>query len=151
RRELLARRAVAALGLVAEGEERLVAAGLGARARDLEHLVRAEVRALAAARRGGERAVVADVAAELRQRDEDLGRVRDEEARAALRAQRPRRLEQIGGVQLRKRKGIGPPQHACEHTQRVEAHVLVPLKRLNGAKSRLADVLSADERAALMR
>jgi 2-phospho-L-lactate/phosphoenolpyruvate guanylyltransferase len=33
----------------------------------------------------------------------------------------------------------------------MQAHVLVPLKRLNGAKSRLAAVLSADERAELMR
>jgi 2-phospho-L-lactate guanylyltransferase len=30
------------------------------------------------------------------------------------------------------------------------AHVLIPLKRLDDAKSRLAEVLSADERAALM-
>ena len=30
------------------------------------------------------------------------------------------------------------------------AHVLVPLKRLDGAKTRLAAVLSADERSALM-
>jgi 2-phospho-L-lactate guanylyltransferase len=33
----------------------------------------------------------------------------------------------------------------------VPAHVLVPLKRLNGAKTRLAEVLSPDERAELMR
>jgi 2-phospho-L-lactate guanylyltransferase len=33
----------------------------------------------------------------------------------------------------------------------VQTHVLVPLKRLNGAKSRLAAVLSPDERAELMR
>jgi 2-phospho-L-lactate guanylyltransferase len=33
----------------------------------------------------------------------------------------------------------------------VEAHVLVPLKALDRAKSRLADALSADERAELMR
>jgi 2-phospho-L-lactate guanylyltransferase len=33
----------------------------------------------------------------------------------------------------------------------VQAHVLVPLKRLNGAKSRLSAVLSPDERAELMR
>src|SRR5207237_693061 len=116
----VARRAIAALGLVAEGEERLVAAGVGARMRDLEHLVGGQECALAAARRGGERAVVADVAAQLRQRDEDLRRVRDEQA-LAVRA------------------------------QRVQAHVLVPLKRLNGAKSRLAAVLSPDERAALVR
>lgn len=33
----------------------------------------------------------------------------------------------------------------------VDAHVLVPLKRLDSAKSRLVDALSADERAQLMR
>ena len=33
----------------------------------------------------------------------------------------------------------------------MQAHVLVPLKRLNGAKTRLAAVLSPDERAELMR
>ena len=76
--ELLARGAVAELRLVPEREERLVAAGLGPRARDLEHLVRAHVRALAAARRLREGAVVADVAAELRQRDEDLWGVGDQ-------------------------------------------------------------------------
>ena len=76
--ELLARRPVAELGLVPEREERLVAAGLGALARDGEHLVGAHVGALAAARGLRERAVVADVAAELRQRDEDLRRVGDE-------------------------------------------------------------------------
>ncbi len=76
--ELLARGAVAALRLVAEREQRLAAAGRGAGARDVEHLVRGHVRTLAPARRRGERAVVADVAAELRQRDEDLRRVGDE-------------------------------------------------------------------------
>ena len=76
--ELLARGAVAELGLVPEREERLVATGLGSRARDLEHLVGAHVRALAAAGRLREGAVVADVPAELRERDEDLGRVGDQ-------------------------------------------------------------------------
>ena len=76
--ELLARGAVAALRLVPEGEERLVAAGLRPRARHLEHLVRPHVRALSAARGLREGAVVADVAAELRQRDEDLWGVGDQ-------------------------------------------------------------------------
>ena len=84
RRELLARRPVAQLGLVAEREERLAAAGALAGARDLEHLVDGQVGALAAARRARERAVVADVAAELRQRDEDLRAVGDERPGARL-------------------------------------------------------------------
>ena len=72
RRELLARDAVAQLGLVAEREQRLGAAGRGAGPSDREHLVDGQVRALAAARRSRERAVAADVAAQRRQRDEDL-------------------------------------------------------------------------------
>ena len=82
RGELVAGDAVAELWLVAEGEERLGAAGLGARARDRQHLVLGQVRPLAAAGRPGEGAVAADVAAERRQRDEDLGRVRDERRRS---------------------------------------------------------------------
>src|SRR5439155_14589139 len=126
------------------------AAGLGAGARDGQHLVRGQVRALAAARRRSEGAVVADVAAELRQRDEDLRRVRDEEPGAGG-AEPARRLQQIGGVELGERECVVSPHHACEHTQAMDAHVLVPLKRLNGAKTRLAAVLSPEERAALMR
>jgi hypothetical protein len=63
RRQLLARRAVAQLRLVAQGEQRLVTARLGAGAGDFEHLVAVEIDPLAAARRMGEGAVVADVAA----------------------------------------------------------------------------------------
>ena len=90
--QLLARDPVAQLGLVAEREERLGAAGRGAGARDREHLVLGQVRALAAPRRPRERAVAADVAAERRQRDEDLRRVGDEPAAAPPPA---RRREQV--------------------------------------------------------
>ena len=82
--ELLARGPVAQLGLVAEREERLVAAGVAALHGDREHLVGRHVAALAAARRPRERAVVADVAAEVRERDEDLGRERHERPWRAL-------------------------------------------------------------------
>ena len=80
RAQLLARDLVAQLGLVAEREERLATAGGRAGARDREHLLLRHERALAAARRPRERAVAADVAAERRQRDEDLRRVGDERA-----------------------------------------------------------------------
>ena len=80
RAQLLARDLVAQLGLVAEREERFAAAGRGAGARDREHLVLGHERALAAPGRPRERAVAADVAAQRRQRDEDLRRVRDERA-----------------------------------------------------------------------
>jgi hypothetical protein len=77
RSELVAGRAVAQLGLVSEREERLVTARLGTRPRNGEHFLLGHVRALAAPGRPRKRAVVADVPAELRQRDEDLGRVGD--------------------------------------------------------------------------
>ena len=72
---------VAQLRLVAEREEGFAAARCGAGPGDLEHLVEREVRALASPRRTGERAVAANVAAERRQRDEHLRRVRDEATR----------------------------------------------------------------------
>ena len=78
--ELVAGNPVAMLGLVAEREERLGAAGGGAGARDLEHLLHRQVGPLAPARRPRERAVAADVAAQRRQRNEDLRRVGDERA-----------------------------------------------------------------------
>ena len=80
--QLLARDPVAALGLVAEREQRLAATRRGAGACDLEHFVRGQVRPLAAARRPREGAVVADVPAELRQRDENLRRICDDGAPA---------------------------------------------------------------------
>jgi hypothetical protein len=82
RSQLLARRPVTALRLVAEREERFAATGDRPGPRDLEHLLLGHVRALAASRRPGEGAVVANVPAELRQRDEDLRRVRDDRAAA---------------------------------------------------------------------
>src|SRR5581483_3859542 len=84
RRELLARDAVAKLRLVPQREQRLAAAGRGAGAGDCEHLFLRHVRPLASLRRARERAVAADVAAELRQRNEDLRRVGDETPVAAL-------------------------------------------------------------------
>ena len=73
----LGRRRVAELGPLAQGEQRLVAAGLGARRGDGEHLVGREVRRLEPGRRPGERAVAAAVPAELGERDEHLGGVGD--------------------------------------------------------------------------
>ncbi len=73
--EFLARHAIAQLRLVAEGEQGLLAAGLLAGAGDGEDLLAREERLHILLRRVGEGAVVADVAAELGQRNEDLARI----------------------------------------------------------------------------
>ena len=78
RGELLAHDAIAQLWFVAEREERLAAACARTRPRDSEHIVDRHERALATTWWPRERAVMAYVAAELRERDEDLRRVRDE-------------------------------------------------------------------------
>ena len=81
--QLVARDPVAELRLVAEREERLACSRpRRRRARSRAPRPR-QVRPLAAARRPRERAVAADVAAERRQRDEDLRRVGDEPAAPA--------------------------------------------------------------------
>jgi hypothetical protein len=80
RGELVTCGAIAQLRLVAEREQRLTATRRGPGTCNGEHLVDREVRTLAPTRRPRERAVVADVPAQLRERDEDLGRERDETA-----------------------------------------------------------------------
>jgi hypothetical protein len=84
RRDVVDRRGIVALGEpagrdlvvqlrpLAEGEERLVAAGSGPSASNREHLVSLEVGGLEPRRRLGEGAVAAAVPAELGERDEDL-------------------------------------------------------------------------------
>ena len=73
----LARRPVAELRLVAEGEERLLATGVPPRFGDRQHLFGRQVGGDAPAWGRGEGAVVANVAAQPRQRDEDLARIGD--------------------------------------------------------------------------
>ena len=89
-RELSLGDLVAKLGLVAEGEQRFFAARGGTSARDLQHFVRREISPLAGPRRVGEGAVVANVTAELGERDEHLARVRDHVAMAAVSQRRCR-------------------------------------------------------------
>ena len=96
RPELLARDLVAQLRLVAEREERFVAAGRRSGARDREHLLLGHERALAAPRRPRERAVAAHVTTERRERDEDLRRVRDERPRPQTTRLREQLLERCG-------------------------------------------------------
>ena len=96
RGQRIARRGVAQLRLVTQGEQRLGAARRLARAGDGEDLIGRQVGRLAGARPFGEGAVMADVAAQMGQRNEDLARIRDQPA-VALIAQ-PRRVRH----QLRK-------------------------------------------------
>ena len=84
RRKLLARRAVAQFRLVAECEQCLMAARIGAGTGNGQNLVAVEINAFALPRRLGEGAVVADVAAELGQRNEDLARVRHQPAMTGI-------------------------------------------------------------------
>src|SRR5262249_41751353 len=84
RSELLPGDAIAELGLVTEREKRLAAPCRRPGTREVGHLFLAHVRPFTAARRARKRAVAADIAAELRQRDEDLRRGRDEPAVAGV-------------------------------------------------------------------
>ena len=80
----LARCAVAQFGLVTQCEKGLTATGARPGRGDLQHLLSIEVDRLAAPRRVGEGAIVADVAAQLGQRDKDLARIGDEAAVALI-------------------------------------------------------------------
>ena len=91
-RELLARHSIAQLRLVSEREEGLGAACGRSRPGDLEHLVDRQEGTLATARRSRKGAVATDVATQRRQRDEDLGRVRD----PATETQRTRFRHEVG-------------------------------------------------------
>ena len=75
---------VAQFRLVAEGEQRFLATGLGGKAGLAQHGVKRHVSRLALLRRLGEDAVVADVPAQVGQRQEDLAGVRNEVAVAAV-------------------------------------------------------------------
>jgi hypothetical protein len=60
---------IPSLGLVAEREQRLVTASLGASRRDLQNFVGAKIGARPARRRMSKRAIVAGVSAKLGERD----------------------------------------------------------------------------------
>ena len=86
---------VSELGLVAQREQRLPAAGLGAAPRHVDHFVQCQIGPLAGPRRLGERAVVTHVPAQLGERDEHLSRVADRTAEPGI-AQRRRALHERG-------------------------------------------------------
>ena len=91
RREFVARRAIAKLGLVAKGEQRLVAARRLGRARDAENFVDGQEGAFPCAGRLCEDAIMADIAAQSGQRDESLGREGDGVAMGEIAPRRRRR------------------------------------------------------------
>ncbi len=113
--QLLARDLVAQLGLVAEREERLPAARSRTGAGNAEHLLLGHERPLTAPRWAGKRAVAAHVAAQRRQRDEDLRRVRDEAPRPQL-ARLGQELLQRSGDEIR-----DGARHLREHTSTARA------------------------------
>ena len=109
-RQRLARRGVAQFGLVAQCEERLVAAGARPGPGDRQHLIGVEVGGLAAARRVGEGAIVADVAAQLGQRDEDLARIGDEAAMPRIAQCRRGRHQRLRVGTIGERQSVGRGQ-----------------------------------------
>ena len=90
--------AIAELGLLAEREKRFLAAHLGAVPCDLQDGVEFHVRVVELGGSLRESAVVADVAAQVRERDEDLFRVGDEVQEALV-------AQGCGGVG--ERSGVG--------------------------------------------
>ena len=123
--ELFAGNPIALLGLVAEREEGFVAASFGARTCYGQDLFVCHERTLALLWGLRERAVVAHVAAEHRQGDEDLRRVRDQRAvagpaeLACLSKQVGQRsIEQRAGFVSRERHVTGHPRRTAPGAQR---------------------------------
>ena len=116
--QLVARLRVAELRLVAQREERFPTARPGAAPRNPDRLVDRQVRTLARPGRLRERAVVADIPAQLRERDKHLARVADSAAEAVVPERRrlPHQRRQIvcpGQIQggLARRSGIAAGVH----------------------------------------
>src|SRR5262249_27188946 len=78
--ELIGGGSVAQLRLVAEREQSLLAARGATRPRDGQRFVEGQIRPLALARWMSKRAVMANVAAKLRERNKNFARIRDEGA-----------------------------------------------------------------------
>src|SRR5205085_12033572 len=87
--------------------------------------------------------------------DEDLRRIRDRPP-VGLLAEPFGRFQEIRSGALGEREGVVGRQHgmsirASGRVKPMPTHVLVPVKRLDGAKSRLSATLSPEERSDLMR
>src|SRR5262245_37949972 len=105
RRQLFARLRVAQLRFVAQGQERLLAAGGGTPPSGLEYLLLGQEGSAAFTRLMGEGAIAADVAAELRQRDEDLAGIGDDVAEAFVPQLRRARDHVVERAALRQVQG----------------------------------------------
>ena len=86
RRQLVAGDAIPPVRFVAECKQDFAASGHGARPGDGKHFVRAQVGGPVFARRTGEGAIVTGIATELRERNEDFARIRDDAAVGAIAA-----------------------------------------------------------------
>jgi hypothetical protein len=124
--ERFAREAVAQLGLVAEREERFLAACGSTRPRDGKDLLEREISRLAFARRVRERAVVAYVPAQLRERNENLARIRHHAAvrRVAARSGEAHEGAEVGVEDVRfycheLTKGAPIPATCCKHCEAI--------------------------------
>ena len=105
-----ARGAIAQLRLVAEREQRLLASGVAAGARDRQDLLARQKCRLARARRMREGAVMANVPAKFRQRNENLARIGDDRTMGAIAAATGGEQQRIELAQVDKRTGLLPRQ-----------------------------------------
>src|SRR6516225_10949658 len=94
-RQLVCGGSIAQLRLVAEREQRLLAARGLPGACNGNHFIDGKIRPLVPARWLGKRTVMADIAAKLRERYEDLARVRDDGAMRRIPPSRRRFLERV--------------------------------------------------------
>ena len=104
--ELVTRRPVAKLRLVAKREQRLLAARLAPGARDGAHRGMRQIGRLTGARRMGKGAVVADVTAKLGQGDEDLAGIGHQRPMPAIAPSRRRLHQQVEIVRVRERERL---------------------------------------------
>ncbi len=105
-REFVARRAITKLRLVAEREQRFLAAGVAAGARDRQHLVARQERRLAGARRMSKGAVMAHVPAKLGQRNENLAGIGNNRAMGAVAAAACGAQQRLEIAQIGEREGF---------------------------------------------
>ncbi len=120
------RGAVAQLRFVAQREKGLGAAGGGPGARDFQHLVGGWIGGSSRAGPLGEAAIVADIAAKMRERNKHLPRIRDAAAMALV-AQASRRVDQLrerglfkprSTVHCRSNRASRSPYEAVRHDPR---------------------------------